>query len=180
VDCETQVYGLATPGGVVSTTGVGGLTSGGSMGWLRRKYGLCIDNLISARVVTATGKLLEVNEKENSDLFWAIRGGGGNFGIIASFTCMLHTVGPTVMPVVIFCPIEEAATAFPACRDFMKRAPDEVSTNAFFWVYQTLRPSRRRPAQRPSLRWAGSTPAIRQKARGHWRRFGTSPNRFST
>ncbi|MCB0128826.1 MAG: FAD-dependent oxidoreductase, partial [Caldilineaceae bacterium] len=85
VDRETQVFGLATPGGVVSTTGIAGLTLGGGLGWLRRKHGLSIDNLVSVDIVTADGECRTASESQHSDLFWAIRGGGGNFGVVTSF-----------------------------------------------------------------------------------------------
>ena len=101
LDRATQAYGLATPGGVVSDTGIAGLTLGGGFGWLRNKYGLSSDNLISAEIVTADGRLLKTNENENADLFWALRGGGGAFGIVTSFEYRLHPVGPDVFT--LFC-----------------------------------------------------------------------------
>ncbi|MEF8817409.1 MAG: FAD-binding oxidoreductase [Salinibacter sp.] len=134
LDRETQAFGLVTPGGVVSTTGIAGLTLGGGLGWLRCKHGLSCDNLISADVVTADGELLPVSEDENPDLFWGLRGGGGNFGVVTSFEFELHEVGPTVMMCAVMYPAETAPEALPAWRDFMEAAPDEVSSQAYFWA----------------------------------------------
>src|SRR5580765_48855 len=112
VDHETQLYGLATPMGINSTTGIAGLTLGGGFGWLSRSYGLTIDNLISAEVVTADGKVIQVNKKENADLFWAIRGGSGNFGIVTSFQFQLHPIGPQVLAGLIVHPFKDAQKVF--------------------------------------------------------------------
>jgi FAD/FMN-containing dehydrogenase len=134
LDRETQIFGLAAPGGVVSTTGIAGLTLGGGYGWLRRKYGLSCDNLLAADVVTADGRLLTANERENPDLLWALRGGGGNFGVVTSFEFRLHPVGPEVMLLAVMYPIEQAPQLLPRWRDFMATAPDEFSSNAMFWT----------------------------------------------
>ncbi|MFP8957999.1 FAD-binding protein [Natrialbaceae archaeon A-CW3] len=133
LDRETQAFGLATPGGVVSTTGIAGLTLGGGLGWLRRKYGLSIDNLVSADIVTADGEFLTVSDHENSDLFWAIRGGGGNFGVVTSFEYQLHPVGPEVMFVGALYPLETARHVLREWRNFMNTAPEEVSSQAVVW-----------------------------------------------
>jgi FAD/FMN-containing dehydrogenase len=120
VDRETQAFGLATPGGLISDTGVAGLTLAGGIGWLRSRYGLCIDNLISLDVGTADGRLVTANADENTDLFWALRGGGGNFGVVVSFEFALHPVGPIVMFAAPIYPL--SAGAGPICfwRDFLK------------------------------------------------------------
>jgi len=128
VDQATQAHGLATPGGVVSDTGVAGLTLGGGYGWLRRKHGLSSDNVIEAEVVTADGSVLTASADENPDLYWAIRGGGGNFGIVTSFTFALHPVGPEVAFSATFYPIEEYAQVLRGWRDYVEQAPDEVTT----------------------------------------------------
>lgn len=130
LDHETQPFGLAAPGGVISTTGVAGLTLGGGFGWLRRKYGLSCDSLLSADVVTAAGQLATASETENADLFWALRGGGGNFGVVTSFQFRLYPVGPAVMAALVFYPIEAAAQVLRGWRDVMAKAPDEISSNA--------------------------------------------------
>lgn len=134
IDRETQAFGLASVGGVVSTTGIGGLTLGGGLGWLRRKHGLSIDNLLSVDIVTADGRFLTASDTENSDLFWGIRGGGGNFGVVTSFEFRLHPVGPMVFLCAPWYPAEMAETLLPAWREFMKTAPEELSSSALFWT----------------------------------------------
>jgi FAD/FMN-containing dehydrogenase len=134
VDRETQVFGLATPGGVVSTTGIAGLTLGGGLGWLRRKHGLSIDNLISVDIVTADGQFHTASETRNADLFWGIRGGGGNFGVVTSFEYRLHPVGPMVTLCAPWYAAERATEILPVWRDFMDQAPEEFSSSAFLWT----------------------------------------------
>ncbi len=129
VDHATHIFGLATPGGVVSTTGVGGLTTGGGFGYLSRRYGLACDNLLSADVVTADGTLRTASTAENPDLFWAIRGGGGNFGVVTSFEFRLHPVS-TIYGGPILYPLERATEAMRLFRDYLHSAPRELS--AFF------------------------------------------------
>lgn len=128
VDHETQAHGLATTGGIVSHTGVGGLTLGGGIGWLMRKYGLTVDNLISANVVTADGEFLRASEEEHPDLFWALRGAGGNFGIVTSFEFQLHPIGPEVLAGPIFWKAEDAGEVMRFYRDFIYDTPDELGT----------------------------------------------------
>ena len=134
LDHETQAFGLVAPAGVVSTTGVAGLTLGGGLGWLRKKYGLTIDNLISVDIVTADGQFQTANKNRNTDLFWAVRGGGGNFGIVTSFEFQLHPVGPMVTLCAPFYPAEEAGKILPAWKDYMDSSPGEVSSSAMFWT----------------------------------------------
>lgn len=129
VDHATHVFGLATPGGLISTTGVGGLTTGGGFGYLTRKYGLVCDNLLSADVVTADGALRTASAAENPDLFWAIRGGGGNFGIVTSFEFRLHPISMVYAGPVLY-PLEQAAEAMRFFDDFLQTSPRELS--AFF------------------------------------------------
>jgi FAD/FMN-containing dehydrogenase len=131
IDRETQVFGLATPLGVVSETGIAGLTLGGGIGWLRRKYGLSSDNLVSVDLVTADGRFLTASETENEDLFWGIRGGGGNFGVVTSFEYRLHPVGPEVMCCFVLYPGDRAREVLKFCDEYMAEAPDEVSPLAF-------------------------------------------------
>ncbi len=131
LDHESQAFGLATTGGVVSTTGVAGLTLGGGVGFLCRRFGLTIDNLLSADVVTADGELLHASEEDNPDLFWALRGGGGNFGIVTSFEFRLHEVGPEVVTAQIFYPYENAREVLHSYLEFMADAPDELLCYAF-------------------------------------------------
>ncbi len=126
-DREAQAFGLATPLGINSTTGVAGLTLGGGFGWLSRKFGLAIDNLISADVVTADGKLVPASETENPDLFWALRGGGGNFGVVSSFEFRLHPVGPMVLSGLIVHSFARARELLAGYREVAARAPDELT-----------------------------------------------------
>jgi len=129
LDHATHVFGLATPGGIIATTGIGGLTTGGGFGYLSRRYGLACDNLISADVVTADGRLLVASATENSDLFWAIRGGGGNFGIVTSFEFRLHPVAHVYAGPILYS-LDQAGEVLGLFRDFMRTAPREFS--AFF------------------------------------------------
>jgi FAD/FMN-containing dehydrogenase len=124
LDGATQAHGLATVGGFVSHTGIGGLTLGGGMGWLSKKLGLTVDNLISAHVVTADGAILRASADENPDLFWALRGGGGNFGVVTEFEYQLHEVGPLVNLGLFFFDVEHGRDALRFMRDFIKTVPD--------------------------------------------------------
>ena len=128
VDSETQKFGLATPGGLISDTGVAGLTLSGGIGWLRSAFGLCIDNMLSVEIVTADGQKLSASETENVDLFWAIRGGGGNFGVITKFEFALHPVGPQVMFCAPIYPIEAGPEPIRFWRDFLADKNDKVSS----------------------------------------------------
>jgi FAD/FMN-containing dehydrogenase len=128
VDHETQAFGLVAPSGVVSDTGVAGLTLGGGYGWLRRKYGLACDGLVQAQVVCADGEVRTASAGSNPDLFWAIRGGGGNFGIVTSFRFRLQELGPEVAFAAVMYPIEEIAGVLRQWRDYVEQAPDEVTS----------------------------------------------------
>ncbi|MEX2268590.1 MAG: FAD-binding oxidoreductase [Acidimicrobiia bacterium] len=126
VDHGTQAHGLATTGGIVGHTGVGGLTLGGGIGWLMRKHGLTVDNLVEAEVITAEGDIVRASTKEHPDLFWALRGGGGNFGVVSSFRFALHPVGPTVVAGPVFWAAEDTIDVLRFYRDFVADAPDEL------------------------------------------------------
>ena len=128
VDRNTQAFGLIAPGGVVSDTGVAGLTLGGGEGWVRRKYGLSCDNVVSAQVVCADGQVRTASADTNPDLYWAIRGGGGNFGVVTSFTFALHPHGPIVAFAGVFYPVDQAPAVWRKFRDWAASAPDEVTT----------------------------------------------------
>ncbi|WP_109509284.1 FAD-binding oxidoreductase [Nocardioides speluncae] len=128
VDHETQAHGLATTGGIVSHTGVAGVTLGGGIGWLMRKHGLTIDNLVDAEVVTAEGEIIRASAHDHPDLFWALRGGGGNFGVISRFRFALHPVGPTVMAGPVFWAAEDTIDVLRFYREFVAAAPDELGT----------------------------------------------------
>ena len=127
LDAATQAHGLATPVGINSTTGIAGLTLGGGFGWLSRKYGMTVDNLESAEVVTAAGDVVRANEKEHPDLFWALRGGGGNFGVVTRFEFRLHPVGPDVLSGLIVYPISEAKAVLQQYREFIAAAPEALA-----------------------------------------------------
>jgi hypothetical protein len=129
-DHDAQAFGLATPVGINSTTGIAGLTLGGGFGWLSRTYGMTVDNLRSADVVTVSGELVSASERENADLFWALRGGGGNFGIVTAFELGMHKVGPEVMAGLIVHPFADAEALLRRYRDVAAAMPNELSA----WV----------------------------------------------
>ncbi|WP_144140568.1 FAD-binding oxidoreductase [Paraburkholderia sp. BCC1884] len=135
-DHEAQAFGLATPLGINSTTGIAGLTLGGGFGWLSRKYGMTVDNLISADVVTADGELLHASDGSHEDLFWAIRGGGGNFGVVTRFEFALHPVGPLVYGGLVVLPFAQAKQALLQYRAAAASMPDDLSV----WVVSRLAP----------------------------------------
>src|SRR5579884_4282743 len=130
-DRETQAFGLAAPGGIVTHTGVAGLTLGGGIGWLMRKHGLTCDNLRSVDIVTADGQFVRASAAEHPELFWGVRGGGGNFGIVTSFEFALHPVGPTVLAGGVLYPAAEAAQVLRRYREYAELAPEELTTILF-------------------------------------------------
>jgi FAD/FMN-containing dehydrogenase len=136
LDKETQAFTLGVPTGINSTTGVAGLTLGGGFGWITRKFGLTIDNLVAADVVTADGKLVQASARENPDLFWALRGGGGNFGIVTSFEFQLHPLGPEVLSGLLVHPLDAAANLLKSYRRIVSTAPDELTC----WVVMRKAP----------------------------------------
>ena len=138
VDRETQLFGRAVPGGIISTTGVGGLTTGGGLGWLHRAYGLACDSIRSAQVVTADGSVVRAgsaDEGGDPDLLWAIRGGGGNFGVVTSFEFDSHPVGPMVFQAAPVYAMAGSAPIFKAWVEWARNAPDEVTTRALYWTF---------------------------------------------
>jgi FAD/FMN-containing dehydrogenase len=145
VDYETQAFGLAVPGGVVSSTGVAGYTLGGGYGWLRSKYGLTCDSLRAVDVVTADGRLLRASADRHADLFWGVQGGGGNYGVVTSFEFQLYPVGPQVVLCAPIYPAAEAPRIYRAWRDFMAGAPEEFSCDADLWTFPA------HPAYPPAL-----------------------------
>jgi hypothetical protein len=128
LDRETQAFGLAVPSGIVTHTGLSGLTLGGGINWLMRKYGLTIDQLLSVDLITAEGEFVKASASENPDLFWGLRGGGGNFGIVTDFEFRLNPVGPIVLAGPIFWPIEDAPNVLPFYHEWIKETPDELMT----------------------------------------------------
>jgi FAD/FMN-containing dehydrogenase len=155
-DRESQLHGLAVPGGVVSTTGIAGLTLHGGVGHLRRKHGLSIDNLLWVDIVTADGQLRRASATENDDLFWAVRGAGSNFGVVTTFEFQAHPVGPMVMVGAIFYPLEDARELLPAWRDVMAFAPEELSSLAICWSVPPAEPFPEPLHGRPVLAVAGA------------------------
>ena len=136
LDAATQAHGLATPVGINSTTGIAGLTLGGGFGWLTRMHGMTVDNLISAEVVTVEGERLHASSSENDDLFWALRGGGGNFAIVTQFEFELHSIGTEVLAGLIVFPGEQAKQVLAQYREFAKTAPEELNV----WVVMRQAP----------------------------------------
>ncbi|WP_158056315.1 FAD-binding oxidoreductase [Halorussus halophilus] len=134
VDSETQVFGQMTPGGAISSTGIAGLTLGGGYGWTRRTHGLTCDNLVSADVVTADGNVVTASEDQHSDLFWALRGGGGNFGVVTSFEFDLYELGPEILFLGAMYPLDDAPTVLSEWVDYMETAPDELTADADVWT----------------------------------------------
>jgi FAD/FMN-containing dehydrogenase len=131
-DTATQEHGLATTGGLVSTTGIAGFTLGGGIGWLMRKHGLAADNLLAAEIVSARGERLRISDDEHPDLFWGLRGGGGNFGIVTEFTYRLHAVGPNIFGGAVFYPLARAGALLRLYRDWVKGLPDELTSMVAF------------------------------------------------
>src|SRR5689334_1656898 len=127
-DAATQQHGLHTPGGRATTTGIGGFTTGGGYGWTSSKHGLTCDNLLSAEVVLADGRIVTASPQGHADLFWGIRGGGGNFGVVTTFEFALHPLGPMVLAGLMLWPFDRAEEVMRAWRDHMDHAPDELST----------------------------------------------------
>jgi FAD/FMN-containing dehydrogenase len=134
VDQETQAFGLATTGGTVSDTGIAGLTLGGGLGWLMSQHGLSCDNLLSADIVLADGTFLTASDTENTELFWGLRGGGGNFGVVTSFQYQLHPVGPMVLGGMVIYPLAQAKEVLTFYRDYANSCPDEVTAFAFIFT----------------------------------------------
>ena len=149
LDAATQAHGLATPVGINSTTGIAGLTLGGGFGWLSRKHGMTIDNLEAAEVVTAEGEVVRASAGEHPDLFWALRGGGGNFGVVTRFEYRLHPVGPEVLSGLIVYPQAEALQVLKAYREFAAKAPDDLT------VWAVLRDAPPLPFLPPSVHGTG-------------------------
>jgi FAD/FMN-containing dehydrogenase len=163
VDRETQAFGLATPGGLISDTGVAGLTLAGGIGWLRSRYGLCIDNMVSADVVTADGRLVTASLNDNPELFWALRGGGGNFGVVVSFEFALHLVGPTVMFAAPIYPLSAGAGPIRFWRDFLADKHGDVGSLIEFSTIPKTQISPRNTGVSAATPLPPFTPAMRTR-----------------
>jgi len=180
-DREAQAHNLATPLGINSTTGVAGLTLGGGFGWLSRKYGMTVDNLLSADVVTANGMTVRASESENADLFWGIRGGGGNFGIVTNFEFQLYQFGPDVLTGLIVFPFDQAKEVLGKYREAVKSMPDELNV----WVVMRKAPplpflpeeAHGKEAVILAIFYAGD-PAEGEKLIEHMKNFGTPFGQF--
>jgi FAD/FMN-containing dehydrogenase len=176
VDRETQAHGLATTGGIVGHTGVAGLTLGGGIGFLMRKHGLAVDNLLAADVVTADGTIVRASAHEHPDLHWALRGGGGNFGVVTSFRFALHPVGPTVLAGPVFWAADDTTDVLRFYRDFAAAAPDELGTVVRLGTVPPLpvipKDLHWRPAIAVACCYAGAV-ADGERAVRALRRFGT-------
>ena len=140
LDGKTQPFGLAVPAGVVSATGVGGLSLHGGLGWLTRKYGTTSDNILSVEIVTADGCMRRASADENTDLYWAVRGGGGGFGVVTGFEFQAYPVGPDVTQVMMLYPIEQAREGLQRFRDYMPDAPEELGLLAVLWTAPDAEP----------------------------------------
>ena len=138
VDRETQAFGLAVPGGVVSDTGIAGLTLSGGYSNQRRAHGMTIDNLVACEIVTADGRYLRASEDEHPDLFWALRGGGGNFGVVTAFEYAAHPHGPAGYQAEVYYPVEQAREILARWRDAVDGAPDEITSTAVFWAFPAV------------------------------------------
>ena len=178
LDAEVQAFGLAAPAGVDSRTGVAGLTLGGGQGFLSRSFGLTIDSLLSADVVTAEGQLIRASSDEHPDLFWALRGGGGDFGIVTSFEFRLHPVGPEVMTAQIFHPAEAAGRVLRFYRDFMATAPDAVAVYALCVPVPPVPSFPTSHHGRTAIALVGVIPAASRKAARSSRRLLNSAIRY--
>jgi FAD/FMN-containing dehydrogenase len=178
-DRETGAYGLAVPGGYVSTTGIAGLTLGGGIGWISRKHGLTCDNLIGADVVTADGELVRADAERNADLFWGLRGGGGNFGIVTNFEYRLHEV-PSVLGGALIYRGGRAPEVLPAFRDFALAAPRELTCLVLMVNAPTTGPTRRTCRATRCSSSASATPGRARSGSGRSTSCGPSPRPTST
>jgi hypothetical protein len=170
LDGATQQFGLATTGGIISHTGIAGLTLGGGLGHLMRKHGLTVDNLLSVDLVTADARRLRVDAESELDLFWGLRGGGGNFGIATAFEYRLHPVGPLMLGGPIFWPISDAPQVLRFLRDFAPEAPEELGITLTMMLAPRPRSYRQSSSESRWWAWCWSGRAIPWKASGRSRR----------